>query len=106
MNGSETKRLFEKHLNEYSKTTVVPGFRKGKVPRPVLINQVGAAVATKACKELIQDTVRQVLVQEKYTPLSKATLNEKEEDIIRTFEPGKPLFFQFTVSHSPLCLEL
>lgn len=101
VNGSETKRLFEKHLNEYSKTTVVPGFRKGKVPRPVLINQVGAAVATKACKELIQDTVRQVLVQEKYTPLSKATLNEKEEDIIRTFEPGKPLFFQFTFEAYP-----
>lgn len=98
MNGSQTKRYFEKELSEHSKTAVVPGFRKGKAPRPVLINQLGPKIASKACTELIQATVREVLSQPRYTPLSRASLSEKEEDVIKTFQPGNPFSFWFTVS--------
>ncbi|GJQ15761.1 hypothetical protein GpartN1_g7552.t1 [Galdieria partita] len=102
VNGRQTLRFFENQLSEYSKTALIPGFRKGKVPRPVLINQVGSKVASVACRELIHETVKKVLTQEKrYTPLSKATLSEKEEDILKTFEPGKTLSFQFTFEVYP-----
>ncbi|GJD07012.1 Trigger factor [Galdieria sulphuraria] len=102
VSGFRTKQCFESQLSEYSKTAIVPGFRKGKVPRPVLINQVGSTVASKACRELIQETVRQVLTKESYTPLSKATLSDNEEEIVNTFEPGRPFSFQFVFETYPL----
>lgn len=101
VNGSQTKRYFEKELSEHSKTAVVPGFRKGKAPRPVLINQLGPKIASKACTELIQATVREVLSQPRYTPLSRASLSEKEEDVIKTFQPGNPFSFWFTFDAYP-----
>eukprot|EP00871_Galdieria_phlegrea_P002693 jgi/Galph1/3424/GphlegSOOS_G2092.1 len=101
VNGEKTRQCFEKHLMESSKKTMVPGFRKGKVPRPILINHLGSTVAAKACKELIQDTVRQVLMNENITALSTPMLVDNESELVRSFQAGQPLSFRFTFEAYP-----
>ncbi|MFO0103880.1 MAG: trigger factor family protein, partial [Cyanobium sp.] len=40
--GSRSQASYDAALEKLSRTVKLPGFRKGRVPRPVLLQQIGA----------------------------------------------------------------
>ena len=44
-----SKQTYEQTLRKYMKTANIPGFRKGKVPRQILVQQLGATEAKGSC---------------------------------------------------------
>jgi trigger factor len=51
-------------LSEYSKNIQIPGFRKGKVPRDVLIRKFGDALKGEALQKLLEEAMRSVFEDE------------------------------------------
>ena len=61
-----TKQSYEKVLRDYMKSANVPGFRKGKVPRQILVQRIGALqLKAAALEDLLQKTIEQAVKQEK-----------------------------------------
>ena len=58
-------------LNDYSKNIQIPGFRKGKVPREVLVRKFGEALKEEALGKIIEKAVVEVFEDEAFPRESK-----------------------------------
>lgn len=97
-----SKQAYEKAVRDYSRTVNIPGFRKGKVPRQVLIQRLGAnRIKMAVLEDLIDTSVRQAIDQEKIDALGNFQLRSSFEELTQQFEPGKPLTFSASVDVPP-----
>lgn len=97
-----TKQTYEQVIKNLASTTNIPGFRKGKVPRQILLQRLGVTrIKAAALEELIQDGVEQALKQEEIPAIGQPKLRSSFEDLINNYEPGKPLTFSAAVDVEP-----
>ena len=70
-------------LAEYSKSIQIPGFRKGKVPREVLVRKFGDALKDEALGKIIEKSVSEIFEDESFPrenrPLPYSTPQVKDE---------------------------
>ena len=55
-----TKEHYNNLLEKYGKTLVLPGFRKGKVPKQILENKFGKHLNDEVAEELIKTSLDEV----------------------------------------------
>ncbi len=97
-----TKQTYEKVVQNLSRTANIPGFRKGKVPRQILIQRLGnVRVKAAALEELIQDGLEKALKQESIEALGNYQLITSFEELIEQFKPGEPLTYKASVDVEP-----
>jgi trigger factor len=98
----KTKETYEKVVKNLASTANIPGFRKGKVPRQILLQRLGVArIKAAALEELIQYGIEQALEQEQIQALGQPQLRSSFEELINNYEPGKPLTFAASVDVPP-----
>ncbi|MBD2494591.1 trigger factor [Nostoc sp. FACHB-280] len=97
-----TQQTYEQVIKNLSSTVNIPGFRKGKVPRQILLQRLGVSrVKAAALEELIQDGIQQAVKQEDIQAIGQPQLRSSFEDLINNYEPGKPLTFSAAVDVEP-----
>jgi trigger factor len=97
-----TKKAYEQVVQNLARTANIPGFRKGKVPRQVLLQRLGAQrIKEAALEDLVQDGLRQAIEQESIEALGNYKLISTYEELIGRFEPGVPLTFSASVDVPP-----
>jgi trigger factor len=97
-----TKQTYEQVIKNLSSTVNIPGFRKGKVPRPILLQRLGITrIKAAALEELIQDGIQKAVKQEDIQAIGQPQLRSSFEDLINNYEPGKPLTFSAAVDVEP-----
>ena len=97
-----TTQKYEQVLRNLTKTVNIPVFRKGKVPRQILIQRIGTTrVKATALEEIIQEGIEQAIKQEAITALGQPQLRSSFDDLINSYEPGKPLTFAVAVDVIP-----
>ncbi|QZZ20393.1 trigger factor [Leptothermofonsia sichuanensis E412] len=97
-----TRQAYEKVIQKYTRTANIPGFRKGKVPRQVLIQRFGALqLKAAALEDLIDDSLKSALNQEKIDALGNFQLRSSFEELVTQYEPGSPLTFSASVDVEP-----
>jgi trigger factor len=97
-----TKQTYEQVIKKLASTANIPGFRKGKVPRPILLQRLGTTrIKAAALEELIQDSIKQAVQQEAIPAISQPQLRSSFEDLIQNYEPGKPLTISAAVDVEP-----
>ncbi|WP_392531947.1 trigger factor [Nostoc sp. C117] len=97
-----TKQTYEQVIKNLASTANIPGFRKGKVPRPILLQRLGTTrIKAAALEELIQDGIEQALKQEAIQAIGQPQLRSSFEDLINNYEPGKPLTISAAVDVEP-----
>jgi trigger factor len=80
----------------WAKEIKVPGFRKGKVPRPLIDARVGpGAVREEALKDALPEFYREALRAEELEAIAPPDIEVVE------FEEGSPLVFEVTVDVRP-----
>ncbi|AEF80809.1 trigger factor [Leadbettera azotonutricia] len=90
-------------LAEYSKNIQMPGFRKGKVPREVLVRKFGDALKGEALGRIVEKSVGEVLDDETFAredkplPYSQPQIQD-EKDLALDLEKD----FQFAVVYDVL----
>jgi trigger factor len=97
-----SKQAYEKTLQEYTRSANIPGFRKGKVPRQVLIQRFGSVrIKAAVVEDLIESSLKQAVEQEKIDAIGSFELRSPFEELVTQFEPGSPLIFSAAVDVPP-----
>lgn len=102
ISGDTSRNTYEKVIRQLARTSNIPGFRKGKVPRPILLQRMGVArIKAAALEEIIQDSLKKALEQEKITALGNYTLRSSFDDLVEKYQPGETLTFSAAVDVAP-----
>lgn len=97
-----SKQSYEKVIREFSRSANIPGFRKGKVPRTVLLQRLGTSrIKAAAVEELIQDCLERAIEQEQIEALGNYQLRSDFDRLITQFEPGVAFTFSASVDVPP-----
>jgi trigger factor len=97
-----SKNAYEQVIQKLARSANIPGFRKGKVPRQILLQQLGTArIKATALEELIQNGLQQALKQEEIEALGNFELRSDFEELVSQFKPGEPITFLAAVDVQP-----
>jgi trigger factor len=100
--GSRTQASHEAAVQKLSRTIKLPGFRQGKVPRPVLLQQIGPLrIRATALEELVDTAFRDALAVEDVAAIGRPELSEGFEVVLERFEPGSELSFTLELDVEP-----
>jgi trigger factor len=90
--GSRSQACYEAALEKLGRTIKLPGFRKGRVPRPVLLQQIGPLrIRATALEDLVDSACRDALEIEQVAALGRPELSEGFEAVLERFQPGDDL---------------
>lgn len=97
-----SRQIYDRVVNDFVRSADIPGFRKGKVPRQVVLQRIGQArLKAAAVEELVQNGLQQAIDQEKLAVLGNFQLNSDFEQLVSQYQPGAPLTFSAKVDVSP-----
>lgn len=100
--SEQSKQAYEQVIQQFSRNANIPGFRKGKVPRQVLLQRLGQArLKAAALEDLINDSLQKAIEQEKIEAIGNFELRSEFEGLLSQFEPGQPLTFSAKVDVEP-----
>ncbi|MGA1601045.1 MAG: trigger factor [Prochlorothrix sp.] len=95
-------KVYESTLKQLAQQVRIPGFRKGKVPRKVLLQQVGQTqVKAKALEELIDQSVKKATKTEKVPVLGNYSFPDSFENLVNRYTPGEVFTFKIQVDVFP-----
>jgi trigger factor len=98
----KSKQSYEQVIQNFARAANIPGFRKGKVPRQILIQRLGVArIKAAALEDLLQSGITEALKQEDIQAIGQPQLRSSFEELVTSFEPGKPLTFTAAVDVQP-----
>jgi trigger factor len=100
--GERSRASYDAALEKLSRTLRLPGFRKGKVPRPVLLQQVGPVrIRATALEELVDAVMREAIEQEEIAALGRPEISEGFEQLLARFSPGDELTLTLEMDVEP-----
>lgn len=100
--AEKSKATYEKTVKELQKTSNIPGFRKGKVPRPILLQRLGhQRIKATVLDELIQESLQNAIAQESINNLGNYRLVTDFEDLINNYQPDNAVTFKATLDVPP-----
>jgi trigger factor len=82
-------------MDEVAAKVALPGFRPGHIPRKVIEQRFGAAVAQETVQDTLQEAYRMALTEAQLEPASPGEMGDID------FKPGDPLTFSVKVEVAP-----
>jgi len=90
--GGRSQACYDAALERLSRSVRLPGFRKGRVPRAVLLQQLGPVrVRATALEELVESACRDALQQENVAALGQPEISDGFEALLDRYQPGEEL---------------
>ncbi|HBK96742.1 MAG TPA: trigger factor, partial [Microcoleaceae bacterium UBA10368] len=100
--SEKSKQAYEQVIKQFAREINIPGFRKGKVPRQVLLQRIGhTRLKATALENLINDSLQKALEQEKIAAIGSFELAIEFEELLSKFDPEQPLTFTAKVDVEP-----
>lgn len=97
-----SRSAYEKMVQSLSRSSNIPGFRKGKVPRQVLLQRIGnERIKAAALEELIQKSLQDAIEQESIEALGQPNLRSNFEELLGQYNPGDTFTFSIAVDVPP-----
>jgi trigger factor len=97
-----SKQAYEKTIQDFIRHANIPGFRKGKVPRQVVLQRFGSKrIKATVLDELVQDSLKKAVEQEKIEAIGQFQLRSDFDALLDTFEPGNAIVFSAAVDVPP-----
>ena len=98
----KSKQAYEQVIANFARSANIPGFRKGKVPRQVLIQRLGVVrIKAAALEDLIESGLTEALKQEEVKAIGQPQLRTSFDELIDQYQPGNPLTFKAAVDVQP-----
>ena len=102
VSGERCTASYEEAIKSLSRSINLPGFRKGKVPRSVLVQQLGGVrIKATALEKLIDSAWRDAIKQESLEPISQPDLSSGFDGLLESFNPGAELTFTLEADVAP-----
>ena len=96
------QKSYEEALSSLSRSVKLPGFRKGKVPKAVILQQIGInRIKANALEKILDSAWQEAIKQESIEPLSQPELKDSFETLLEDFNPSKSLKFTLETDVAP-----
>ncbi len=96
------KKAYEIKINTLARTANIPGFRKGKVPRTILLQRLGTRyIKAATLEELVQDSLKKAIDKESIKTIGNYSLQDNLDKLIDEFQPGQPFTFSAKIDVPP-----
>jgi len=100
--ADRVKRSYEKTLRQLEQNIQIPGFRKGKAPRNLVVRQVGRErILASAVDDLISEAIQQAFKEAQLTPISRFELDDEVGQLLAQFNPEADFSFSGYVEVYP-----
>ncbi|MFS8805802.1 trigger factor [Synechococcus sp. R55.6] len=100
--ADRVKRSYEKTLRQLEQNIQIPGFRKGKAPRNLVVRQVGRErIMASAVDDLINEAIQQAFKEAQLTPISRFELDDEVGQLLAQFNPEADFSFSGYVEVYP-----
>jgi len=100
--AGRTQSSHEAAVEKLSRSIKLPGFRKGKVPRAVLVQQIGPVrIRATALEDLVDSVFRDALRQAEIAAIGQPALDGGFEALLERFEPGQELSLTLELDVEP-----
>ncbi len=102
ISAAASQEAYDKVVQSLARTVRLPGFRKGKVPRQILLQRLGSQrVRAEALENLVQESLNDAVEQEDLNALGNFQLVTSFEELVEQYKPGEPLTFSASVDVPP-----
>ena len=92
--AARCKSSYDEALSRLGSSIRLPGFRPGKIPKQVILQQIGVArIKAAALEKLIDRAWKEALVQESLEPTSEAEMKEELQTLVDRFSPDQNVTF-------------
>ena len=100
--AGRTQTSHDQAVEKLSRSIKLPGFRKGKVPRSVLVQQIGPLrIRATALEELVDSVFRDALKQAEIAAIGQPSVDGGFEALLERFEPGQELSLTLEMDVEP-----
>lgn len=100
--GERTQGSHNAAVEKLSRSVKLPGFRKGKVPRAVLMQQIGPLqIRATALESLVDSVFKDALKQAEIPAIGQPALDGGFESLLERFEPGQELTLTLEMDVEP-----
>jgi trigger factor len=100
--AGRTQTSHDAAVEKLSRSIKLPGFRKGKVPRAVLLQQIGPVrIRATALEDLVDSVFRDALKQAEIAAIGQPALDGGFESLLERFEPGQELSLTLEMDVEP-----
>lgn len=100
--GQVSQTTYDKVLNNLSRSANIPGFRRGKAPRNILLQRLGKKqIKAAALEEIIQNSIKEAIEQEAIESLGNYRLESDFGELVEKFEPGEVIIFSASIDVAP-----
>lgn len=100
--GERCQASYEAALAKLSRSVKLPGFRQGKVPQAVLLQQIGPLrIRATALEDLVDQAFRDALEQETVAAIGRPELSEGFDVVLERFTPGSELTITLELDVEP-----
>ncbi|MBW4541739.1 MAG: trigger factor [Myxacorys chilensis ATA2-1-KO14] len=97
-----SKQTYERVVQDFTRSLNIPGFRKGKVPRQVIIQRFGMTrIKASVVEELVDAALKEALKQEKIDAIGNFQLKSQFDELVEKFSPDSALTFSASVDVQP-----
>lgn len=97
-----SRKAYEQVVGKFMRSAQIPGFRKGKVPRQVLLQRLGHdRIRATAVEELVEDSMKAAVTQAEIEAIGNFQLRSPFEELVAQFKPGEALTFSASVDVPP-----
>jgi trigger factor len=97
-----SKKVYDKVIQDLSRNAKIPGFRKGKVPRQVMLQRFGTeSIKQAVVEDLIQDGFKSALQQENVPAIGNYQVLSSFDELVKQYQPGESFSFSAAVDVPP-----
>lgn len=94
----EVQRVYDATVAEHCRTVRIKGFRKGKVPRDVLIRKAGDALLAETVERIISEAAQEALQASEHPPIRSS---QPRVELAEPLTVGKPFRFDLLYDTKP-----
>ncbi len=92
--AARCKSSYDSALARLGSSIRLPGFRPGKIPKQVIIQQIGIdRIKAAALENLVDKAWKEAIAQESIEPTGEAQLKEELQSVVDRFNPNENLTF-------------
>jgi trigger factor len=104
--GEMSKQAYNNTVQRFSRSLNIPGFRKGKVPRHILVQRIGgqrikASVLEELIDENFKKAIEQLAEENDIVAIGNYKILSDFDELLNHFEPGQPLTFSASADVMP-----
>ena len=88
-------QVYDKTLNDFAKTVRMPGFRKGHLPRDIILKNYGSQIEEQARQEVMNDSIKEACQSGKFKSLFSEYVRITDTSL--ALVPGNEFRFSFEV---------